>query len=275
MQLGPFPEYDRPPVVETILGVQFQPLAKFSNGHLGAYWKILGSKDWPTLTDAPPLEPQFEQFTEEARWIPAGVLMKLSQDLSSRLQMKNEKGDQMIQLQNGRLIFNWLGTAGTGYPGYPAVRARFVSAVEQLVRFLADEQLGSFQPNQWEVTYLNHIPKGTVWQSAHDWGFFKPLGAVPTLNGLIEGESFGGGWHFRLPGERGRLHIQWQHARTGQGKEIIVLNLTARGWVMEQENRVAAVLNGLDVGRRTIVSSFAQLMSKQANDYWGLKHAGN
>jgi uncharacterized protein (TIGR04255 family) len=273
MQPGPLREYDRPPVVETILGVQFQPLPRLSNAHLGVFWKALGSTDWPTSADAPPLEPEFEHFDKETNWMPPGLLMKLTQKFSSRLQIRNEQDDRMVQLQNGRLIYNWL--RKTDYPGYPKVCEGFASVLERFIRFIADENLGPFQPNQWEITYLNHIPKETVWRTPDDWGFFKPLGAIPSLPGLIEGESFGGNWKFRIPGKRGRLHIQWQHAREEHDREIIVLNLTARGPVSEQDNPIPEVLKGLDLGRRTIVCSFAELMSKAANDYWGLKHAGN
>jgi hypothetical protein len=61
------PSYLRPPVVETILGVQFKPLRGLQNAHLGAFWKTLGD-EWPTVADAPPLEPQFERFDAGGMW---------------------------------------------------------------------------------------------------------------------------------------------------------------------------------------------------------------
>lgn len=65
---GPLPSYANPPVVETVLGVQFERLSGFKNGHLGAYWKSLPTGQWATVDDAPPLEPQFERFEPPARW---------------------------------------------------------------------------------------------------------------------------------------------------------------------------------------------------------------
>ena len=38
---------------------------------------------------------------------------------------------------------------------------------------------------------------------------------------------------------------------------------------------VQAVLDGLDLGRKTIVRSFKSLMSDEANKYWGLKHVSD
>jgi len=109
---GPFPDYVDPPVVETILGVQFDPLASWRNAHLGVFWKTLNTDDWPNVSDAPPLQPQFERFAESARWAMFGAQLTLTQDPSARLQIKNKAGDRMIQLQNSRLHFNWLGQAG-------------------------------------------------------------------------------------------------------------------------------------------------------------------
>ncbi len=107
----PLPYYDNPPVVETVLGVQFDRLSGFKNGHLGAFWMSLGADEWPVVEDAPPLPPQFERFDNTARWA-TGIHLQLTQDPACRLQIKNQKADRMIQLQNNRLHFNWLGEAG-------------------------------------------------------------------------------------------------------------------------------------------------------------------
>jgi len=274
---APLPDYDSPPVVETILGVQFDPLAGYRNAHSGAFWKTLNAEEWPSLYDLPPLPPQFERFAESTRWAKIGTQLTVTQDLSTRLQIKNREGDRMVQLQNGRLHFNWLGRAGGKYPRYERVRGDFVWALQRFVEFVAQEKVGDFRPNQWEVTYLNHIPKGTVWHTPNDWGFFLPLAAVPTIEQLVEGESFAGGWHFAIPEKRGRLHVEWQHGRLPEPEEeeVIVLTLTARGPVAENEDFMQALLDGIDLGRETIVRSFAALMSKASNEYWGLKNASD
>lgn len=45
------PSFERPPVIETMLGVQFQPLPALRSAHLGAFWKTLG-EEWPVVLDA-------------------------------------------------------------------------------------------------------------------------------------------------------------------------------------------------------------------------------
>jgi len=193
----------------------------------------------------------------------------------TRLQIRNKDGNRMIQVQNGRLHFNWLGEGGDKYARYANVREEFAKTLELFVAFVASERLGELRPNQWEVTYLNHIHKATVWTTPGDWGFFKPLGPVPTINDLVEGESFAGEWHFVIPGQRGRLHVQWQHGKTARAipKETIVLTLTARGPVPEGGNGTEAVLKGVDLGHDTIVRAFRSLMTDDANRYWELNNA--
>ena len=273
----PLPAYDRPPVVETILGVQFERLPRFKMAHLGGFWKTLDTHDWPTVSDAPPLEPQFERFADFAKWTTQGIQLRLTKDLSPRLQIRNSDGDRMIQVQNGRVHFNWLGQAQGQYPHYEEVRKGFLWTLDRFTQFLAQEDLGKLQPNQWEVTYVNHIPKGTVWDEPDDWEFFRPLGLVPTIDGVIRGESFTGGWHFVIPGQRGRLHVEWQHAviPESEQQETVVLTLTARGPLQQTEEDLQPVVAGLDLGRETIVRAFKGFMNNAANRYWGLKYASN
>jgi uncharacterized protein (TIGR04255 family) len=270
----PLPDYSNPPLVETILGLQFDPIPGLTNAHLGAFWKAI-SVDWPSVADAMPLPSQFEQFNEAAKWANMGISIGVRQEMPSRVQIKNKNADRMIQIQNGRFHFNWLGRSDAAYPRYATIRQQFVDALEQFTAFVARENLGEFRPNQWEVTYLNHIAKGIVWKSPDDWSFFKPLAAVPTIAGLVEGESFSGAWRFAIPQQRGRLHVQWEHGLRHEpnGQEVIVLTFTARGPIHTNGNPEQSILDGVDLGHETIVRSFARLMTSAANGHWGLKNA--
>jgi uncharacterized protein (TIGR04255 family) len=273
---SPLPDYATPPVVETVLGVQFDRLPGFTNAQLGAFWRSLDIAEWPSVADAPPVQPQFERFNEVAKWS-RGLQFQLTPIPPGRVQIKNRSGDRMIQAQNGRLHFNWLRNTGADYPRYENVRAGFVDSYQRFAGFVDQSDVGQLQPNQWEVTYINHIPRGTVWSSPDDWTFFGPLRGVPTIDGVVQAEDFTGQWHFVIPGQRGRLHIEWQHALNAMPdqpeQEIIQLTLTARGPLGSKSNIVQAMLDGLDLGRETIVRTFAQLMSDTANKFWGLKNA--
>jgi uncharacterized protein (TIGR04255 family) len=265
------PKYDRPPVVETILGVQFDPIPGLRTAHLGAYWATLGT-EWPVTEEAQPLDPQFESFDDSAQWAELGVRLQLSSRPQPRIRIRNAANDRMIQVQNGRFIFNWLRTDGKQYPSYESVRQDFEVKLGGFREYLAlTARLSLPSANQWEITYLNHIPKDSVWQLPRDWSFFSPLNTNLGLSGLVELESFGGEWHFQIPPQRGRLHVRWQHARADERTELVALNLTARGSCQAENLEVPPILSGLDLGRETIVRSFQGLMSEWSNQYWGLQ----
>jgi uncharacterized protein (TIGR04255 family) len=183
----------------------------------------------------------------------------------------------MIQVQNGRLHLNWIGRHAPDYPRYErSIKPEFVDILNHFQKFLETEGFGPVCPNQWEVTYVNEIPQGTVWTTPDDWSFFQPLCSVPTIESLIEAESFEGEWHFVIPGQRGRLHVRWQFGMSdtedGENETSVVrLTLTARGPVVEAADVTRSILDGIDLGHETIVRSFRDLMSNRANEHWGLK----
>lgn len=262
--------FDRPPVVESILGVQFDPIPKFKNAHLGAYWKTLG-KDWPQVFDEVPLEPQFERFDLHEGWGRLGFQIKLTRDPSTRLMIRHENNERMIQVQNGRFHYNWLGQPGQSYPRYRTVKIEFDKLFVQFCEFLENESLTPLRPNQWEVTYVNQIAKGELWNSPSDWPTVIKSLAVPSdVPNIARLESLGAEWHFEIPPSRGRLHIHLQHGtkkgKTPNPQEHLVLTLTARGPIQEDID----LSTGLTLGRDTIVNTFKSVTTDRAHKFWGL-----
>jgi uncharacterized protein (TIGR04255 family) len=275
MSTQPLPWFDRPPVVETILGVQFDPIKGLTNAHLGSFWSQLGSV-WPKVQDAPKLEPQVEEFSQEQTWAPLGARLTFSQDLSSRLQIRNQDENRMIQVQNGRFHYNWFAKSNSDYPRYNVVRPEFDLLWRRFLSFLGSENFKTPSLNQWEVTYVNQLPLGTVWNRPADWGRALPglLGCNPAEE-VARFESFGGQWHYEIPPRRGRLHVQIVHGRRADSdaKEIARMDLTARGPIPSDPVDANALGTGLDLGRETIVRMFVALTSQAAHDFWGIHDA--
>lgn len=276
------PEFERPPVVETVLGVQFEPLPDFRNAHLGVFWSFLNREDvrstlgrgWPHSIDAPKLDPQHERFGGEKPWRRLGFELKVSQDPSVRIQIQDADRNRMIQLQNGRLHYNWLGHEGGRYPRYHEIRPEFYKVLEQFEKFLAEEKFDELRHNQWEVTYVNHLPQGTVWNEPKDWkDVFRDLPGVRNCPESVHLESLASEWHFEIAPQVGRLHIQLGHGRvnTESGKDLLRLTLTARGPIGGTEGNCLDLDQGLDLGREIIVTTFKAVTSESAHVYWGLK----
>ena len=55
----------------------------------------------------------------------------------------------------------------------------------------------------------------------------------------------------------------------------LALSLTANESLDNVNNDMDRILEDLDLGHKTIVESFAKLMSEEANPYWGLKHVND
>ena len=275
------PKFERPPVVEAVLGVQFKPISGLTNAHLGLIWQKL-KPDWPHVGDAPALEPQFEEFGPEQSWRPEGIHLRVSQEVSARLQITNSNEDRMIQLQNGRFLLNWRDSEGGSYPTYNILRPEFDTVFTEFCRILRDElKVGDPQLNQWELTYVNHIPKDTVWNDPLDWAkLFPALPGPYAVSDELRLESVKGEWNYEIEPQKGRLHVQIKHGMhtnptDNQRKEVLVLVLTTRGPFPNENDEQPSLGSGLDLGHAALVRAFKQMTSEYSHKYWGLQNGSS
>jgi len=262
------PKFRKPPVVETVLGVQFKPLPGLGGWRLGAFCGSLDRTEWARVSEAQPLELQHETFGEAIIREP-GFRLEMVREAPLRLKIQDSDGERMMQVQNGRFHYNWLTTERKRqYPSYPKVRPEFDEAWRQYHEFLAKQGLGAVVPDQWEVTYLNHMPKGTVWETEADWSsLFQPLLGPADRLQIAKLEKASGDWRFEIEPRRGRLHVELRQGLLpgGDRLEILVLKLTARGPIDESG---PSLDEGLNLGRETIVKTFREITSEQAHRYW-------
>lgn len=262
------PKYDEPPVVETVLGVQFAPLPGFSAAHAGWFWRTYLGDDWPTVSEAAPLVEAYERFGGERQWRPKGVMQISGERQPPRLQFVSRDDERMVQLQGDRLHYNWR-KREEGYPSYQQLLPVFLSTLKDYITFCEDANLGKILPNQWEITYVNHIPQGELWESGTDWsklfpGFYRPAQGIAQLHF----ENGGANWHFVIGDNLGRLHIQLEHGRLGAptASEAILLTLTARGPVDLDKGQELG--RGLDFGHASIVRAFTEMTAPNAHKVW-------
>ncbi len=263
-------KYKNPPVIETVLSVQFNPLANFGAGQLGSYWKELGA-DWPYVADAPAIDPVFENFESTKMWGSAAFNVKFSQQADVRLQIRNAAKDRMIQVQNGRFFYNWLGKSGDEYPSYESVRPEFDEHWEKFREFvISRSEEGSAQPNQWEVIYVNHLPHGTVWKELSDLPEVLTFLRQPQLSDLdLSPKALGGEWQYEICPNKGILYVKLGMSHNENEPPNIVMTLLARGPAGEDSSSLD---EGLELGHTTIVKAFDRLTSPSAKKHWGMKN---
>lgn len=264
------PKFDAPPVVESAIGVQFEPIKDFSSLHVGWFWREGLGPDWRHVNDASRLEDQFETFDEEQKWHVPGIQVGVgSASLRSRI-LKNGN-ERMVQIQNSRFIYNWR-KVDANYPTYDTLFPEFKRHFGQFRDFVRMAELSELKPNQWEITYVNHIPKGELWNSPRDWPAIFPGYYIPAdrVNQQLF-ESFAGNWHLILRDNRGRLHIVIQHVKSmfPEEREVLLLQFTARGPV--DESSAVELEDGLNLGHEAIVTSFAAITSDDAHKAWHRK----
>jgi uncharacterized protein (TIGR04255 family) len=267
------PNFQNPPVVEVALGIQFDSLPGFTNAHHGLFWNRLGIEEWPLAEDMPPMPQQFERFGADMQWAQVGTInIGLSPRPSSRSRFMNATKDRVVQLQNGRLWYNWARTPGNDYPRYEnALRQEAKDVFDKFFAFAAEFSLGEIHLNQWEVTYVNHFRRGTVWNDAADWtNIFNSNAMLPYKVGDNKLESFSGSWTYEIAQSVGRLHVDLHSGKDKpDGDDILVLRLTSRGSIPEEKSRsVAEAVDGLNVGHDIIVNGFRDLTSIEARAHW-------
>lgn len=266
--------FARPPLVETATSVQFYPLQKFGNAMLAKFWHDHFKDEYPDTQDAEPIESQDERFGEGPT-PRAQMMLRFGRSSAARLRMLSDDRHWMIQIQNNRLVFNWRKLGTHDYPRWNCTLPRFRDAYAKLERFADEHKLGSIVPDQWEVTYANHLVRGTDWQSIEEWPALLPgLFGRPAIAEGLRLDSAAGALHLEIKPRRGRLHIEVEHATRrsdNRSEEVLLMQLTARGAV-DGGNR-EGLFDGLSLGRLVIVDAFARLTGDAAHKLWGKQNA--
>jgi uncharacterized protein (TIGR04255 family) len=270
------PEFERPPINELVLSVQFATLSAFRSIHAGILWQRF-AKQYPTVEEHPPIAAAFETFG-----LPPAIT-ELPQftfvtHTPVRYWFITADGTELLQVQPDRLVHNWRQQKpDDSYPRYEPVRERFESEVRLVQLFLTEEKLGEIKANQCEVTYINHIGPETIeqpeehlediftiWSNQYSDDYLKQ----------IERAQFNASYLIRGPENEpvGRLHAAVQPAvHRLTSTRLLQFTLTARG--KPNDESIDSALEWLDTGRIAVVRTFASLTRPEMHSRWGRRNA--
>ncbi len=260
------PEFELPPVIETVLSVQFQPLAKFTVPHFGLYWAKIRDQ-YPNIRAGPPLGPATEVFGGERKKPAIGIQLVEGDDV--RCWFIDSTQTHLIQVQRDRFILNWRKITGTEvYPRYHNFKPRFVEEWRRFCAFLEELSLGIPEVNQCEVTYVNHFEFGNEWKSYAELPQVLSCWKGMSSGSLLaEPEFVQFNSRYLLPQQKGRLHVSFQPVfRARDAKEVLQLKLTVRG--KPDSMQLDDVLKFFDLGREWIVKSFTELTTAEMHRLW-------
>lgn len=258
-------KFAAPPVVEVVLSVQFEPLSGWSSAHAGRFWAECLGEPWTKAQDAGRLADKFEKFGRGLDWTAPGVRLEAGQP-GVRIQIVSDDDERLIQIQDSRFVYNWRKRSGS-YPSFETLLPAFEANLANFERFVGEAKLGEVKPNQWEITYVDQIPKGELWNSPPDWSTIVPSLATPFGDSSgVSLESLASNWRLSIPDERGRVYVSAQHARIGsaEGLEVLRLEFVARGRV----GLDADYLSGFELGHDSITRCFLAMTSEKAHRHW-------
>ncbi len=101
----PMPRFDNPPVVETVMGVFFRPLAGFTIAERSIFWSQLRS-EFPAVEEKPPVDEVQESFDENTINA-AGIRWQIEEFPPVRLWAKSDDRRHTLQIQQNALFVNW------------------------------------------------------------------------------------------------------------------------------------------------------------------------
>jgi len=265
------PKFDKPPVVETALSVQFETLAAMRSVHFGLFWQHVRDR-FPLPEDRHALVPIIERDKEAT---PSLVQLRFETQENfsvQRLMLANNAQTEMMQIQNDRFIKNWRKTKDDDkYPHYnDYIKPAFEKDFGEFKKFIETEKLGVIKINQCEVTYVNHIIAGEGWESFDEFDKIFSFWKQSSESALLgRAADFGCRTRFPILGNKkewiGWLHVDVQAAlNIADARKMYAMTLTARGMY-------GAGYDFFDIGRRCIVSSFKNLTTAHMHKIWGIR----
>ncbi len=268
----PLPEFETPPVIEVVLGVQFERLESLHAPQLGHVWQAFRDR-FPKTEEHPPLEPAFEQFGQKHLNQTGVRLEMLSAFPPPRIWFLNEAGTELVQIQQDRFVRNWRKRSeGNPYPRYAFLRGEFANDFRQFVDIASPLGFGPVQANQCEITYVNIIAAGEGWTAPGELAeVFTQFRSEYSDQGMgLPEEAAVNSRYVIKDGDTpiGRLHVAIAPVvRESDGTSAFRFSLTARG--IPRDESLEGVLAFLDQGHEVIVRSFASLTTPKMHQIWG------
>lgn len=262
------PNFERPPVNEVVLSLQFASLEELKSAHIGFLWAKLKDR-YPTVTEQTPIDPVFETFGTPKGSLQTQISFQQLTLLPLPRYWFEAPGGGLFQVQQDRIIHNWR-LRESPYPRYEMVREEFAKDLATFEEFLREQDLGTLRFNQSEISYINTIdlpdgddPHAAIEQVTSVW---KKLDSGDRD---LEDVFFRARYLMRKDGNPyARLHVTLLPAvRTSTQAHVVRLEMTFRGKPESEEAAAAFAL--LDDGRAAIVKAFAQMTTPEMHKHWG------
>jgi len=261
--LGALPSYQNPPVNEVVCGMRFVPPDNLHITHFGLLWDKFRT-EYPTIQHAPPIaSAKGEILVHKTIGIPL-----------PRVWFINKSDDQLIQFQIDRFYFNWR-RKQSDYPRYDHFIKNFERALDTIVKFFSEFDLGVLKPIEYDLSYINHIPKGQGWNTIDDLPriFTDFFWKKNKKRFLPNPQQIAWETGFALPEQKGYLIVNLKQAtRTEDKVPLLVLELKTRG--IGESTSKEAIREWFDLAHEWIVRGFTDLTTPKIQKIWEREENG-
>lgn len=247
--------FRKPPLSEVYCGLVFKPLDRFQIHHIGLLW-LRFQDEFPKI-----------QYANRIGELPTEIL-KVGRLAVSRAWFVSDLDDQLVQVQDDRIIFNWRRRSDAGdYPRYPYVIEGFKKAYETLNIFVDEQELGTVEPTEYEMSYINVIPKGDGWDRGGNLDGILPDfcwqasadRTLPTPN-VYSWQAV-----FAIPSDKGLLFAKLDQVTSiPKEEQALRLTLTVKG--IDEDPSQEAMNDWFGEAHEVIVNAFADLTHKNVQD---------
>jgi uncharacterized protein (TIGR04255 family) len=263
----PLPEFQHPPLIEVVCGIQFEPI-NIQTVHLGDFWQKIRDR-YPSFEDRP-------------------LLPTIVSDASGGFRHEQEFGytdmpplrrvffvekskNFLLQISPSRFIANWRKMRDEDeYPRFSAAYENLTDGWRRFLEYAAGNELGHPRCNHYELTYINHILADNAGPLHEQASELFTLFRWPALDErLFESPLRGLSHRFqvRLKNDRGTLAIALRHGeRQIDRKRTFILEFTAYG---AADGDATDRDQWFSLAHEAIVETFASVTTKAAHERWG------
>lgn len=254
------PEFDNPPINEVVCGIRFKPLDEFRATHFGRLWEKF-RHDFPVSEDRLPFAPLPEEVSADKLQLP-------------RVWFIHKDENEIIQVQRDWFLHNWRkNQEHDEYPHFEKIIKNFEKYLSYFEEFLTEEKLDAIVPQQYQLTYIDLVPKGQGWESLSEVGnVFPDFISLPSTHALFSNtNSIALQVLLALPDEASQLQMTIRDGiRRSDNQLTFYLDLTARGEALDTSHE--SLRNWFERAHEWILQLFLEITGDEIQDkYWGRK----
>lgn len=253
------PVFSAPPVVEALLGVEFQPIPRFGAvalAELATRWR----SKYPRVVEQPliPMSPPIGQPGH----FPSLVVNLGAPGIRFWL-LRADDDSRLLQMQRDRLILNWRRTE-SDYPHYDILRPEVAEALGVLATYVDESFQTQPVPTAVEVSYVNEV----AIDEPHILSRILRAGPVETHSlGLPQTERLSQVFAAKSIGDAPAT-LALNAEAPGREPGTALLTFTYRGAVPTRATE-ADILATMDIGHRHVVLGFDESTTDEMHEVWG------